>query len=82
MVTNPRKKTEEVEEITGYSRTWIYTLVKGITSWAFLALRSAVVKIRASHHIEDVEQARLWQVLQENADGGLWNSLWRTGLLP
>lgn len=22
------KKTEEVEEITGYSRTWIYTLVK------------------------------------------------------
>ena len=24
--------------------------------------------------IEDVEQARLWQVLQENApDGGLWN---------
>nr|MBH8572114.1 helix-turn-helix domain-containing protein [Dendronalium phyllosphericum CENA369] len=22
------KKTEEVEEITGYSRTWIYALVK------------------------------------------------------
>ena len=69
------KKTEEVEEITGYSRTWIYALVKRYNELGI----SGVCDRRNQNQgakplIGDVEQARLWQVLQENApDGGLWN---------
>jgi len=36
MVTSTREKTEEVEEVTGYSRTWIYALVKRYNESAFL----------------------------------------------
>ncbi len=69
------KKTLEVEEITGYRRTWIYALVKRYNELGISGLcdhRSQ--NQRAKPLIEDVEQARLWQVLQDNApDGGLWN---------
>lgn len=69
------KKTEEVEEITGYSRTWIYALVKRYNEFGIEGLGDRRKQNQgASPLIEDVEQARLWQVLQGNApDGGLWN---------
>jgi len=71
----PGKKTEEVEEITGYSRTWIYALVKRYNELGISGIGDRRSQNQgASPLIEDVEQARLWQVLQENApDGGLWN---------
>ena len=69
------KKTEEVEEITGYSRTWIYALVKRYNELGISGLCDRRSQNQgAKPLIEDVEQARLWQVLQDNApDGGLWN---------
>lgn len=68
------KKTEEVEEITGYSRTWIYALVKRYNELGISGIGDRRSQNQgASPLIEDVEP-RLWQVLQENApDGGLWN---------
>ncbi len=69
------KKTEEVEEITGYSRTWIYALVKRYNELGVEGLGDLRHQNKgASPLIDDVQQAQLWQVLQENApDGGLWN---------
>ena len=78
------KKTEEVEEITGYSRTWIYTLVKRYNECGVVGLGdlrfAAALRYRRNQNqgskplIEDVEQAQLWQALQEKApDGGLGN---------
>ena len=69
------KKTLEVEEITGYSRTWIYALVKRYNELGISGLCDHRSQNQgAKPLIEDVEQARLWQVLQDNApDGGLWN---------
>jgi len=69
------KKTEEVEEITGYSRTWIYALVKRYNEQGIKGLGDFRHQNKgASPLIDDVQQAQLWQVLQENApDGGLWN---------
>ena len=69
------KTTEEVEEVTGYSRTWIYALVKRYNELGLEGLGDQ------RHHnqgraplIDDLEQAQLWQVLQGDApDGGLWN---------
>ena len=71
------KKTEEVEEITGYSRTWIYALVKRYNELGISGIGDRRSQNQgASPLIEDIEQAQLWQVLQENApDGGLWNGL-------
>ena len=69
------KKTEEVEEITGYSRTWIYGLVKRYNQWGPEGLGVSRSQNQGSKPlIEDIEQAQLWQVLQDNSpDGGLWN---------
>lgn len=69
------KKTEEVEEITGYSRTWIYALVKRYNELGIEGLGDNRRQNQgAKPLINDVEQAQLWQVLQGNApDGGLWN---------
>jgi transposase len=69
------KKTEEVEEITGYSRTWIYGLVKRYNQWGPSGLGDRRSQNQGSKPlIEDIEQAQLWQVLQDNSpDGGLWN---------
>ena len=69
------KKNEEVEEITGYSRTWIYALVKRYNELGIEGLGDLRHQNRgALPLIDDVQQAQLWQVLQEKADdGGLWN---------
>jgi transposase len=69
------KKTEEVEEITGYSRTWIYALVKRYNELGVEGLGDERHQNKgASPLIDDVQQAQLWQVLQGKApDGGLWN---------
>ena len=69
------KKTEEVEQITGYSRTWIYALVNRYNELGISGIGDRRSQNQGSKPlIEDVEQARLWQVLQANApDGGLWN---------
>ncbi len=68
------KKTEEVMEITGYSRTWIYALVKRYNQLGVEGLGDfRHQNIGAKPLIDDVQQAQLWQVLQEKApDGGLW----------
>src|SRR4028119_615946 len=68
------KKTEEVEEITGYSRTWIYALVKRYNELGISGLCDRRSQNQgAKPLIEDVEQAQLWQVLQAKApNGGLW----------
>lgn len=69
------KKTEEVQALTGYSRTWIYALVKRYNESGVKALGD----LRHSNKgqkplVNDVEQAQLWQVLQGEApNGGLWN---------
>ncbi len=69
------KKTEEVEEITGYSRTWIYTLVKRYNKSGIEGLGDRRKSNPGSEPlVNDIHQAQLWQALQEKApDGGLWN---------
>ena len=69
------KKTEEVTQITGYSRTWIYALVKRYNELGIEGLGDLRHhNLGAKPLIDDVQQAQLWQVLQEKApDGGLWN---------
>lgn len=69
------KKTEEVRQITGYSRTWIYALVKRYNELGIEGLGDLRHhNLGAKPLIDDVQQAQLWQVLQGKApDGGLWN---------
>ncbi len=69
------KKTLEVEEITGYSRTWMYALVKRYNEFGIEGLGDRRNQNPGTKPlIDDVEQAQLWQALQEKApDGGLWN---------
>ena len=76
------KKTEEVEEITGYSRTWMYALVKRYNELGVEGLGDAFGGLRLRRQsnqgieplVDDLQQAQLWQALQEKApDGGLWN---------
>ncbi len=65
------KKTEEVEEITGYSRTWIYALVKRYNAGGVAVLGDRRNQNQGSKPlINDVEQAQLWQALQEKLIGG------------
>jgi transposase len=69
------KKTEEVAQITGYSRTWIYALVKRYNELGVKGLGDRrQLNQGAKSLVNDLQQAQLWQVLQEKApDGGLWN---------
>ncbi len=69
------KKTESVVEITGYSRTWIYALVKRYNEFGVKGLCDRRCENKgATPLINDVEQAWLWQALQGKApSGGLWN---------
>ena len=69
------KKTEEVEEITGYSRTWMYALVKRYNELGVEGLGDLRrFNQGAQPLVDDIHQAQLWQVLQGSApDGGLWN---------
>lgn len=69
------KKTEEVEEITGYSRTWIYALVKRYNKSGVSELGDRRYSNQGKQPlVDDIQQAQLWQALQEKApDGGIWN---------
>ena len=76
------KKTEEVEEITGYSRIWIYALVKRYNKLGVEGLGDAFSTRRYANGglclrrdsnqgkqpvVDDIQQAQLWQALQEKA---------------
>lgn len=69
------KVTEKVSEITGYSRNWIYCLVRRYNEWGIEGVGDLRRKNYGTNNIlNDVEQAQLWQVLQAPPpDGGLWN---------
>jgi len=69
------KSTAFVMAVTGYSRGWIYELV-----WGYNYLGPESLEDRRCKNtdrdplLNDVEQALLWQVLQQPPpDGGLWN---------
>lgn len=81
------KPTEEVAAITGYSRSWIYELV-----WGYNRLGSEALGDKRHQNpgakplLNDVQQAQLWQALQEPpCDGGLWTgakvAAWMSELL-
>ena len=61
--------------VTGYSRGWIYELVWGYNHLGPESLGDQRCKnTDADPLLNDVEQAQLWQVLQQPPpDGGLWN---------
>jgi transposase len=69
------KTTAEVMAVTGYSRGWIYELVWGYNHLGPESLGDQRCKnTDADPLLNDVEQAQLWQVLQQPPpDGGLWN---------
>ena len=69
------KKTAEVEQVTGYSRTWIYALVKRYNESGISGIGDRRRENQgAKTLIDDLHQAQLWQALQSNApDGGFWN---------
>ncbi len=69
------KKTEEVSSITGYSRNWIYCVVRRYNSSGVKAIGDRrQCNYGTNNILDDLEQAQLWQVLQGEApDGGLWN---------
>lgn len=69
------KSSREVMELTGYSRSWIYEIVWGYNRYGAESLGDHREQNRDYDPIlNDVQQAQLWQVLQQPpADGGLWN---------
>ena len=69
------RRTEDVAEITGYSRSWIYELVWGYNRVGPETLGDGRQdNPGAASLLDDVQQANLWQALKGLApDGGLWN---------
>jgi transposase len=69
------KPTEEVATVTGYSRTWIYELVRGYNQVGATMLGDLRHQNPgAAPKFTDVQQANLLQALRGTApDGGLWN---------
>src|SRR4028119_804401 len=69
------KTTAEVMAVTGYSRGWIYELVRGYNHLGPESLGDQRCKnTDCDPVLNDVEQAQLWQALQQPPpDGGLWN---------
>ena len=69
------KPSEEVAAVTGYSRSWIYELVRSYNQLGSDALGD----LRrhnpgAPPKLDDVQQAKLVQAIRGPApDGGLWN---------
>ena len=62
------KDTVSVEEITGYSRTWIYTLVKRYNEFGISGIGDRRSQNQgAKALVDDIQQAQLWQALQETA---------------
>lgn len=69
-------RTEEVVAATGYSRSWIYELVWGYNRIGPAALGDQRSLNQGSSEplLDDVQQALLWQALQEPPpEGGQWN---------
>ncbi|AUB43840.1 Transposase (plasmid) [Nostoc flagelliforme CCNUN1] len=69
------KTVAEVAQVTGYTKIWIYQLVK-----RYNQLGASALGDQRQHNpgkqtnLTDVQQAQLWQVLEDKApDGGLWN---------
>ena len=69
------KKTEEVAQLTGYTRSWIYELV-----WGYNRLGAEALGDKRKENcgrkplLDDVQQAQLWQALQEApTNGDLWD---------
>lgn len=69
------RRSEDVAEITGYSRSWIYELVWGYNRVGPETLGDGRVgNPGAAPILDDVQQANLWQALKGPApDGGVWN---------
>jgi transposase len=67
--------TIAVAEITGYSVSWIYELVRSYNRHGVSMLGDQRRHNRGAEPLLNDEQvAQLWQVLQSSpADGGLWN---------
>ena len=80
-------KSEEVVELTGYSRTWIYNLVKQYNQGGPEALGDRRRDNPGQAPLlNEVQQAQLWQVLQAPpADGKGWDgpkvAQWMSDLL-
>jgi transposase len=69
------KRSNEVAQITGYSRSWIYELV-----WGYNRLGADALGDKrhdnpgAKPLLNDLQQAQLWQLLQQPpVDGDLWD---------
>lgn len=69
------KTTAEVAEVTGYSKSWIYEIVR-----SYNHLGPEMLGDQRRHNqgnqplLNEVQQAQLWQALQETPPaGGLWN---------
>lgn len=69
------KPSQEVAGVTGYSRSWIYELVRSYNRMGVEALGDLRRYNRgASPKLDEVQQANLLQALRGVApDGGLWN---------
>jgi transposase len=69
------KMSEEVATVTGYSRSWIYELVRSYNQLGVEALGDLRRYNRgAAPKLDDVQQANLLQAVRGPApDGGLWN---------
>jgi transposase len=65
----------EVSQVTGYTRIWIYQLVKRYNEeGATLLGDQRHQNLGKESWLTDVQLAQLWQVLSDKApDGGLWN---------
>jgi transposase len=65
----------EVSHVTGYSRIWIYQLVRRYNEKGLEAIADQRRQNSGKESLlSDEQQAQLWQVLQYRApDGGLWN---------
>ena len=69
------KTSEEVAQVKGYKRSWIYELVwrynrQGAENLGY----SRQTNQGAPPMLTDEQQAQLYQILSDNApDGGLWN---------
>ena len=69
------KPSEEVAAVTGYSRNWVYELVRSYNRLGTAALGDLRRHNRgAPPKLDDVQQANLRQAIRgPAADGGLWN---------
>ena len=67
--------SQEVAQLTGYSRSWSYELVWGYNRLGMEALGDKRHQnAGATPLLDDLQQAQLWQLLQEPpAEGDLWD---------